>query len=240
MAGKMQARSARRRQHEHAVRSTPVASTAADDLSWRETCGALHDELNHLPERYRAPLLLCYWEGLTQEEAAHYLGLPRGTLKRRLESGREKLRKKLARRGLELSAILLALALNNGRAEAAMPGALVRSTVASAARVACAVGASGGSVSSGAALLAIQTLRAALATGIRAAAVGLGLGVCIAVAAVDPLGLKAQTEPIESAAHPPEIYQPPNAPGPKLETVAPGDIPATRVPIGRPAPHGIM
>src|SRR5438309_1160259 len=65
---------------------------------------ALDDELHKLPEKNRQPLLLCYLEGLTQEEAAEQLGWPRGTLKRRLERGRELLKNRLVRRGLSLGA----------------------------------------------------------------------------------------------------------------------------------------
>ena len=61
---------------------------APADLSGRELQTILDEELQHLADKYRQPLLLCYLEGLTQEEAAGQLGWPRGTLKRRLERGR--------------------------------------------------------------------------------------------------------------------------------------------------------
>jgi RNA polymerase sigma factor (sigma-70 family) len=77
------------------------------DLGWRELCQALREEMNRLPEKQRQPLALCYWQGLTQDEAARRLGWPRGTLKRRLESGRDRLRQRLAARGLAFSLWLL-------------------------------------------------------------------------------------------------------------------------------------
>src|SRR5262249_37526724 len=58
-ARKAQADFARRQQHEARVRERSVAG-ASDDLTWREVRQALHEELNRLPGRVRAPLVLCY------------------------------------------------------------------------------------------------------------------------------------------------------------------------------------
>src|SRR5262249_36063829 len=58
------------------------------DLSWHEACSLLHEELDHLPDRYRLPLLLCYLEGKSRDEAATQLGVTAGTVKGRLERGR--------------------------------------------------------------------------------------------------------------------------------------------------------
>ncbi len=41
-------------------------------------------EIDRLPERYRAPIALCYLEGLTYEQAAHQLGWPLGTVGSRI------------------------------------------------------------------------------------------------------------------------------------------------------------
>jgi RNA polymerase sigma factor (sigma-70 family) len=69
---------------------------------------ALEEEVERLPERYRTPLLLCYWQGMTQAEAARCLGCSEGSIKARLERGRKQLAKRLTQRGLAPRAILIA------------------------------------------------------------------------------------------------------------------------------------
>jgi RNA polymerase sigma factor (sigma-70 family) len=93
----------------------------------RELESVLDEELKELSERLRAPLLLCYLEGQTQDEAARQLGWSKATLRRRLERGRELLRARLVRRGITLSVGLLTTALAN-RAEASVLSSLVHKT----------------------------------------------------------------------------------------------------------------
>ncbi len=107
---RLQADVARRARREGALIDV-VGEDAAAEASWREVRYALDDELARLPEKYRAPLILCYLEGLTQDEAARRLGWSRGVLRGRVDRGREQLRVRLARRGLSLSAGLLGAAL---------------------------------------------------------------------------------------------------------------------------------
>jgi RNA polymerase sigma factor (sigma-70 family) len=80
-----------------------------EDVSWREVRRILDEEVNRLPERLRLPVLLCYFEGKTRDEAAAVLGWKLTTLRGRLEDGRLRLRARLAKRGIELSAALLAI-----------------------------------------------------------------------------------------------------------------------------------
>jgi len=89
----------------------------------------LDEELLKLPERFRAPLVLCYLEGAARDEAARLLGTPLGTLKSRLERGRDLLHAALQRRGLTLSTGLAALLLMHGTSKACVPASLIQRTV---------------------------------------------------------------------------------------------------------------
>src|SRR5262249_4207906 len=112
----------------------PPAETAADlvDLDIRLV---LDDEINRLPDKYRVPIILCYLEGKTNDEAAHQLGCPRGTILSRLARARERLRLRLTRRGVALAAGGLSASLPT-IAAAAAPPALVQTTVTTAALIA--------------------------------------------------------------------------------------------------------
>jgi RNA polymerase sigma factor (sigma-70 family) len=117
-----------RRRRAEARKPAPFATEAAD-LSWREACAILHEELNRLPDTYRVPLLLCYIEGRTRDDAAKQLGVKADVIRGRLERGRDRLRARLTRRGVTLSAGLLAAIANPATAGAPPPASLVRSTL---------------------------------------------------------------------------------------------------------------
>jgi hypothetical protein len=87
---------------------------AGDDLTLRELQQLLDEEIAALPAKYQAPVILCCLEGKTRDEAAAELGWSAGSLKGRLERGRELLRERLARRGLSLSVGFAALTLTPG------------------------------------------------------------------------------------------------------------------------------
>jgi uncharacterized protein (TIGR03067 family) len=108
-----------------------VETLAADTASVgrEETAWKVHEALDRLPEKFRAPLLLCYLEGKTQDEAAKELGWTAGMVKGRLERGREKLRARLARTGVTFSATALPVALATQATAALVPEALVKSTL---------------------------------------------------------------------------------------------------------------
>ena len=77
-----------------------LAATIRPETRIRDDLGpALHEEIDHLPPRFRDAVVLCHLEGLTHEEAADRLGCPIGTVRSRLARGRDRLRKALARRG---------------------------------------------------------------------------------------------------------------------------------------------
>jgi RNA polymerase sigma factor (sigma-70 family) len=162
LALKARTKAVERRNRERQVPDRPL-SNPVDDLSWREVRQILDDELARLPEKHRAPLLLCYLDGLTQDEAARRLNWPRGTLKRRLERGRELLRARLSRRGVSLSATLLLTGLSANGASASVPPLLAISTLRAAMGFALGSGMPVGSVSVQAATLAEGMLRNMLA-----------------------------------------------------------------------------
>jgi RNA polymerase sigma factor (sigma-70 family) len=89
----------------------PVARTTAPDaeMSVSELLALLDEELIHLPSRYRSALLACYWQGLTQAEAARQEGTSMATIKGLLERGRAKLLDRLRRRGLTADVALRGL-----------------------------------------------------------------------------------------------------------------------------------
>ncbi len=95
------ARSARERRRRHERRASERASThVVIEADHEDLSAALHEEIERLPERQRAPIVLCDLEGLTHEQAARHLGCPVGTVKSRLARGRERLGARLKRRGL--------------------------------------------------------------------------------------------------------------------------------------------
>jgi RNA polymerase sigma factor (sigma-70 family) len=131
LALKLRGRAARRQDRErHAVVRT--SADPLDTMSARELQTLLDEELQRLPERYRAPLLLCCLEGRSRDEAALRLGWTGGMVKGRLERGRELLRRRLERRGVALTAALAGTLLAPHAASAAVPPLLARTTVAAA------------------------------------------------------------------------------------------------------------
>jgi RNA polymerase sigma factor (sigma-70 family) len=124
----LRARASAAARQRHEARVVRPACGVEADLSWREAVAVLHEELDRLPDRLRLPLLLCYLEGLSRDEAAQQLGWSSSTTKGRLELGRRRLRDRLARRGITLTAGLLAV-LGNSAAASMVPPRLVQTTL---------------------------------------------------------------------------------------------------------------
>src|SRR5262245_1755102 len=112
-------------------RGEPISDVAEPDAQVisREQFEALHDEVSRLPERDRAPVVLCELEGLTYQEAAIRLRCPVGTIGVRLRRARQRLRVRLARRGLAPSAALLGAVLGTRTATAWVPAVLAEATI---------------------------------------------------------------------------------------------------------------
>jgi RNA polymerase sigma factor (sigma-70 family) len=111
-----------------------AAEQAPQSAGGQEACdlrSIIDEEIRRLPERYRVPLVLCHVEGLRHDEVARRLGCPVGTVESRLSRARERLRSRLARRGLAPTASALGAALEPLRIRL-VPSSLVEATVCSA------------------------------------------------------------------------------------------------------------
>ena len=67
-----------------------------------ETTDLVQEALNQLDEKNKLPLLLVSMEGMSVDEAAKVLEIPRGTVLSRLHRGRERLREILSRESMQL------------------------------------------------------------------------------------------------------------------------------------------
>ena len=126
---------ARRRRCEE---DAALLAAAATDRAGDELEATLHEEIERLPERFRAAVVLCDLERRSHQQAARHLGWPIGTVKSRLARGRERLRERLVRRGLAPGAGLMAAAAGRDGSIALRLPPLVEQTARSAVDLACA------------------------------------------------------------------------------------------------------
>ena len=180
VAERARADAARRRDREANDLADGRAVARPDlDADRLELAGIIDEELARLPEKYRAPVVLCHLEGLTHEEAAHRLGCPTGTVSIRLMRARSRLKDRLARRGATTATVgpfVDALA-GGGLARGSVPASLIETTTRAALGT--------GAAAPLATRLAEGVIRAMMRSRLQRAAIGLSsIGVIVALAAL--------------------------------------------------------
>jgi hypothetical protein len=200
IALRLRANAASRKDHERQARPMsypdPLADVERSDLR-----AALDAALDRLPEKYRTPLVLCYLEGKTHEQAAGELGWPKSTLGRRLEKAKTLLRCRLRGCGVTLPAGVLAAVLV-GEATP-VPAALLGSTLKAALAVTAGSAAAAGAVSATAlavaegvlTAMAIPKLKLAVLVLLAVCTVGVGVATHRMQAARDTDEEQAEPEP---------------------------------------------
>jgi RNA polymerase sigma factor (sigma-70 family) len=135
VASKARIDAMRRRHHElEAGAWTAMEAATIPNVSWSDDDAIISEEIAGLPEKYRAPIVLCYLEAMSYQAAASRLGLTEDTVRGRLARARERLRSRLTCRGVEASTIL-------GASRKAIPStiivrpALLHSTIEAAMNV---------------------------------------------------------------------------------------------------------
>ena len=223
----------RRRRYE--LRAAEMVARPPHEGERDDLVRVVHEEVGHLPERYRKAVVLCLLEGLTPAQAAQHLNCPVGTVHSRLARGREQLHGRLSRRGLAAPAGILAVGCARTGASAAVPAALAGSTIRAALRLAV-VQVSAGAVRTSVAALTGMMLRTMLMAKIRLtmATLLLVVGVVAVGAAVlarqGPGDRKPREAPQVKEAGPVNDFAPQRA-----ELVNPADADAAKAPTATEA-----
>ena len=127
-ASHVKSKRAQRNRVEREAGAMPAKSEVSG-MNYEQLWNVLDEEINQLPPKYALPLVLCYLEGKTSVEAATQLGWPEGSMSRRLARAKDLLRVRLTKRGMAMSAVLLAAAVFARPASACAPAQLVAATV---------------------------------------------------------------------------------------------------------------
>jgi RNA polymerase sigma factor (sigma-70 family) len=231
-----------RRTIEAAEINAAVATDASAEPSIERCDGGaiVHQEVNRLPEKFRAPIVLCYLEGMTHDEAAAQLRWPVGTVRSRLARARHTLRTRLTRRGMTATGALwpfpaglasdpaaskaAAMSLCAAAPAGSLPGHISTSLARTASRLAAGQSSVAGSVSATSLALAQGVLKTMMLKKLTiAACVLLSLGtMTIGGGAVLVRASGAQDPRPAPAAAPAEAAKPAAAPAtPKADDIDP-------------------
>jgi RNA polymerase sigma-70 factor (ECF subfamily) len=230
IARKAKIRAIRKENRERQAETMPTKDQLLD-LEWAELKAVLDDELSQMPERYRAPLVLCYLRGQTNAQAAAQLGWPTGSISERLARAREILRRRLNRRGLTLSAALLAILLSEKAASAAVSPVLVQATVQAGLAYAAKTTAAG-SVSAYILELAQESRSVALLAHLKTISIALVVALVIAVLWPQGQAFSSVTQRLFggfTSADPQQVHATVAEPATKAITAVPTPAAATNV-----------
>jgi RNA polymerase sigma factor (sigma-70 family) len=127
------ARKARRARSRRRDRAMPVPERSVRDavasVMWSDLRSVLDEEIRRLPVPYREAFILCHLEGHSNAEAARRLGCPKGTVLSRLARARERLARRLSRRGITLPAAAFSTLMSVEMLRASVPAKLAAATV---------------------------------------------------------------------------------------------------------------
>ena len=204
LALRIRANEARRLEREvQAARRRP--NSESHDTTPGDQAVVLDEELQRLPARHRVPLVLCYLEGKTNEQAALVLGCPRGSMSARLAQAREHLRACVVRRGYAVPATGIAALLASAGAEAGVPVRLLSDTVRTAQWFTSEEAGVAGVVSTRAVALAKGTFRAMFLYKLKIAGAALVTAAMMGTGVTMLLKAASQTSPpIQAVEQPPD------------------------------------
>ena len=175
VAVRAKANMARKRKRER--HSDAITAALTPPLELEDEIATLYQEIDRLPEKYRAVVVLCYLEGRTHAEAARVLRCPPGTISVRASRARGLLRDRLVRRGVAISTVLFGSAVATSRAPAAISAGVAEATIKAAVYLAAANAPTAGAVPAAVVQLSDGVLRTMNLTKLTIAAGGaLALG----------------------------------------------------------------
>jgi RNA polymerase sigma factor (sigma-70 family) len=213
-----------RRARERPLEEHPAAASPEDVLR-ADVRALLDEEIHRLPQRYQRPIVLYYFEGKTVDEVARTLQIPRGTIGSWLARARERLRGRLVRRGVIVSAPALVATLTDEAGRPVLAPALVDSTVNGVFAVGNST--SGIPLASRTIALSTKVVRAMAVAKLQSAGVVL-LGVALLGTTLAAAGIKKHTSAASAPAPQTQAdFDLPIAAGP-LKHTGPNELPASQ------------